>query len=363
MASGEPEPGTAPPAADDPVDLSGDETPMVRRMVAHLRSAIGLDDPVDVRRFPGGRANLTYAVTAGERELVVRRPPFGPLPPRAHDMPREHRVLSALSERLPFVPRPVYLCTDPAVIGVPFFVMERVHGFVLRDRWPGFLPEDPGLRGRIAGSFLATVVDLHRLDAAEVGLDSLGRPEGFMDRQVRGWTGRWHDSALDADPNADAVLAWLSERHFPPQSAAIVHNDLKLDNVMLRGDDPGRVRAVFDWDMCTLGDPLADLGLILTYWGEPADDPAVYAGRLPITALPGFPGRDWLVEEYARRTERDVSAIGSYHVFGLVKLAVLCQQLLRRYLDGGSHDARLAEYETQVPAIWAEARRLVETPR
>ena len=151
----------------------------------------------------------------------------------------------------------------------------------------------------------------------------------------------------------------MAAQEMPQQPAAIVHNDLKFDNVMLDWDDPTSVTAVFDWDMATLGDPLADLGLVLTYWGQPGDNPKRHGGRLPVTALDGFPGREWVIEEYARKTGLDLSAIPFYEVFGLAKLAVLCQQLLQRYRQGETDDARLAAYETQVPAIWAEADRLV----
>lgn len=349
--------------SDDPVRLSPRDAGVVRQLVPYLRQRLGLAGPVEVKRFPGGRANLTYLVVAGDKELVVRRPPFGPLPPRAHDMEREHRVMSALSTKLPFVPRTLHLCADRSVMGVPFFVMERVHGFVLREAWPAFLPDDPLLRLQITQSFLSVMVELHALDPADVGLESLGRPEGFMERQLKSWAERWYTSATEKEPKAERVLAWLETQKTPPQPPSIIHNDLKLDNVMLDWDAPGRVRAVFDWDMSTLGDPLADMALVLTYWGQPGDDPQRYGGQLPVSVLEGFPDRAWLVEQYAQRTGRDLSGIRFYQVFGLVKLAVLCQQLLQRYREGGSEDTRLMVYETQVPAIWREAHRLVQNSR
>lgn len=349
---------TRPALPDDPVTLGAQDLEFVSRIIPFLRESLALDGPIEVTRFPGGRANLTYLVVAGERELVVRRPPFGPIPPKAHDMEREYRVISALSPVLRFVPKPVTLCADPDVTDRPFFVMERARGFVLRDEWPPFLPDDAVLREHLAASFLSTVVELHSVDAAAVGLESLGRPDGFMERQVRGWAQRASDTAMGGADVAERVFAWLAAQRIPPQLPGIVHNDLKFDNVMLDWDEPTRVTAVFDWDMATLGDPLADLGLVLTYWGEAHDDAERYGGRLPVTALEGFPGRGWLVEEYARRTGRDVSAARVYEVFGLAKLAVLCQQLLQRYRRGDTDDDRLQVYETQVPAIWAEATRL-----
>lgn len=343
---------------DDPVALGPRDRDFAARLVPYLRDRLGLAPPIEVTRFPGGRANLTYLAAGADREVVVRRPPFGPIPATAHDMEREHRVMTALSSTLPFVPRTVALCTDPAVTDRPFFVMERARGFVLREEWPAFLPDDWALRSRIAESFLAAIVELHAVDPGAVGLESLGRPEGFMDRQLRGWAQRCRDSSVGDGEPADRVFEWLVSQRVPPQRPAVIHNDLKLDNVMLDWDDPACIRAVFDWDMATLGDPLADLALVLTYWGDSDDDPIRHGGRLPITALDGFPRRRWVVDEYARRTGRDLSGARFYEVFGLVKLAVLCQQLLQRYRQGDSDDRRLLVYETQVPAIWREARRL-----
>jgi aminoglycoside phosphotransferase (APT) family kinase protein len=338
------------------VPLGPRDDDFIGALKPYLEEELGVTEG-EIKRFPGGRANVTYLVVAGGRELVVRRPPFGPIPPRAHDMEREYRVMTALGKALPFVPKTFALCTDSRVSDRPFFVMERASGFVLRDEWPDFVPADAELRRRMAESFLQVVIDLHRVDPSAVGLESLGRPEGFMARQVAGWATRGRETLVDSDPRPERVFAWLADQSIPAQPGAIVHNDLKFDNVMLDWDDAARINAVFDWDMATLGDPLADLGLVLTYWGQHGDDPERHGGRLPITALDGFPGRDWIIEEYASRSGRDLSAIGFYEVFGLAKLAVLCQQLLHRFRSGESDDARLAIYETQVPAIWAEADR------
>jgi aminoglycoside phosphotransferase (APT) family kinase protein len=353
---------TRPRLPDDPVPLGPRDDDFIGALKPYLERELGVTE-AEITRFPGGRANVTYLVVAGRRELVVRRPPFGPIPPRSHDMEREYRVMTALGKVLPFVPETFALCTEPRVSDRPFFVMERASGFVLRDEWPNFLPADAELRRRMAESFLQVVIDLHAVDPNDVGLERLGRPEDFMIRQVAGWATRCRETLVDSDPRPQRVFAWLADQSIPGQPGAIVHNDLKLDNVMLDWDDPARVNAVFDWDMATLGDPLADLGLVLTYWGQHGDDPERHGGRLPVTALDGFPGRDWVVDEYARKSGRDLSAIGFYEVFGLAKLAVLCQQLLHRYRRGESDDTRLAVYETQVPAIWAEAHRRTSRPQ
>ncbi len=348
---------------DDPVDIGPRDEDFVRRLMGYLAQELGLSTTADVKRFPGGRANLTYLVVDGDREVVVRRPPFGPIPPRAHDMEREYRVMTALGKVLAFVPRTLALCTNQQVSDRTFFVMQRAQGFVLRDEWPAFLSSDPQLRRSMAESFLEMVADLHSVDPVDVGLENLGRPEGFMRRQVTAWAARCGDTGLGGDERPEQVFSWLAGQEIPPQPPAIVHNDLKFDNVMLAWHNPAEITAVFDWDMATLGDPLADLGLVLTYWGHPGDDPQRHGGLLPVTALNGFPTRQWVIERYADLTGRDLSAIRFYEVFGLAKLAVLCQQLLQRYRQGETDDPRLAIYETQVPAIWTAAHRMAFSSR
>lgn len=324
---------------DEPVPA---DPPFAVALLDHLRPRLDLGAAAELLRFPGGRANLTYLVRDGDREVVVRRPPYGELPPRAHDMVREHRALSALAPLLPFVPRPLLLCEDPAVIGAQFLVMERRRGHVLRDEWPA-AGGGADVRRRLSVSFTQVVVRLHGVDPAAPGLAALGRPQGFVDRQIRGWAQRWRDVG-EPSADADAVFAWLAAQPVPEQAPAVVHNDLKLENVLLDAADLSRIVALFDWDMCTVGDPLVDVGTLLAYWAEPGDDPALYGGRLPPTALPGFASRAELVAAYAEATGRDLRDLRVYRVLGLVRVAVLCQQLLRR-------DPRLEVYRTQVPAL------------
>ena len=248
------------------------------------------------------------------------------------------------------------------MIGAPFLVMERRYGDVLRQTWPSHLPADPVLRHRIGDSLLELIIKLHGVDPASVGLTSLGRPEGYMQRQVAGWSRRWQQTALRDVPAAAQAFQWLAGRitTLPPQKPVIVHNDLKLENVMLDPVEPARVGTLLDWDMCTRGDPLADIGLLLAYWGERGDDPALHGTTPPLTAMVGFPSRDWWVTEYARRTGRDLAEIGFYRIYGLVKWAVLGEQLLRLSLAGNDSDPRVREYEKQVPALFQEARRLCQ---
>jgi len=355
-------PSAVPVGSDALVPLTASERAMLSRLGAYLSRVLGLDAYASIQRFAGGRANLTYEVRGRDEVLVVRRGPLGDLPPAAHDVAREHRVMSALAPSLPFVPRIRHLCEDPSVIGAPFLVMERRYGEVLRQTWSPRLAPDPVLRHRIVDSLLDRITELHAVDANAVGLTDLGRPEGYMQRQVAGWQHRWERAARREVPAAGQVFEWLTGRlvTLPPQNPVIVHNDLKLENVMLDPIDPARVGTLLDWDMCTRGDPLADLGLLLAYWGQSGDDPIVYGSDPPLTALTGFPSRDWLVAEYASRTGRDVTEIGFYRIYGLVKWAVLGEQLLNVNLAADEPDPRVREYEKQVPALFREARRLCQ---
>jgi aminoglycoside phosphotransferase (APT) family kinase protein len=355
-------PAAVPASSDALVPVTAPERAMLSRLGTYLSGVLGLAADASIRRFAGGRANLTYEVRSRDEALVVRRRPLGELPPTAHDMAREHTVMSALAPSLPFVPRIRHLCEDSSVIGAPFLVMERRYGEVLRQTWPVQLPDDPALRGQIADSLLQVIIELHAVDPARVGLTALGRPNGYMQRQVAGWQRRWRHAALRDVPAAAQVFDWLADRlaTLPPQSPAIVHNDLKLENVMLDPVDPSRVGTLLDWDMCTRGDPLADIGLLLAYWGQSGEDPAVYGASPPLTAMAGFPSRDWLVTEYARRTGRDLAQITFYRIYGLAKWAVLGEQLLNLSLVDDDPDPRVPEYEQQVPALFLEARRLYQ---
>ncbi len=335
----------------------------VVRLGAYLRehlpvseiSAIDLARELDVAQFPGGRSNLTYLLRFGETELVLRRPPFGPVAPAAHDMAREYRWISALHPIFPLAPRPYLLCRDPRIIGSFFYVMERRRGVVVRDEEPPTLAEQPAARRRAGEALVDTLADLHRLDVTAHGLDSLGRPTGFVERQVRGWTDRWHASRTSPVPDMDAVAGWL-HTHLPPEptAASIVHGDFKLDNVMLDAGDPARVVAVFDWEMSALGDPLVDLGILLTYWA-PTSPPRPDGTADAVTNRSGWPTRDEIVVRYAARSGRDVSVIGFYEVFGRFKVAVVVQQLFHRYATGRTDDPRFALFSARVQYLAREA--------
>jgi aminoglycoside phosphotransferase (APT) family kinase protein len=327
--------------------------------------SLDMEAPLELEQFPGGHSNLTYLVRLGGREFVLRRPPFGPVAPTAHDMPREYRLLSAINPVFPLAPRPHLLCEDVSVIGAPFYLMERRRGLVVRRDIPGEIGDDLGLRRRVSESVVDTLATLHAVNIVSTGLDRLGKPVGFMQRQIKGWADRWERAKSTEVAEIDQVVKWLSERlppdphpHNPP---TLVHNDFKLDNVMLDFTDPSRVVAVLDWEMCTVGDPLADVGLLLCYWAEKGDPEARRESISPVTTEPGWMTRREIVERYAAKTGRDLSCVAFYETFALFKIAVVLQQIYIRYLKGQTHDERFKDFDRRVAglaqAAWGLAKK------
>ena len=316
---------------------------------------------LSVEQFPGGHSNLTYCLRWQGQELVLRRPPLGPVAPTAHDMPREYRLLTAIHPHFPLAPRPLLLCEDTGVLGVPFYLMERRRGIVVRQQVPSEIGEDLSLRRRVGESLVRALVQLHAIDVEATGLIQLGKPAGFVRRQVEGWSNRWERAKTDEIPDMQRVREWLRE-HLPadPVRPTLVHNDYKLDNVMLDPADPTRLVAILDWEMSTVGDPLIDLGLLLCYWPE-AGDPPVFAGSLGgVTAQLGWLTRKEIVDLYAAESGQSVGTIGFYHTFAVFKLAVVIQQIYHRYHIGQTTDARFANFDDRVRALAGWARALME---
>lgn len=307
--------------------------------------------PFSLSQFGGGHANLTYQLRFGEREYVLRRPPLGPVAPSAHDMKREHRVLATLPDVFALAPRSYLYCGDAAIVGSEFHVMERRHGAVIRGDLPERYKGDAVLARRIGEMLVDTLAALHTADPAAAGLGDLGRPEGYVERQLEGWTKRWH-AAKDKDlPPIDAMIAWLHARVPIPPAVSLVHNDFKLDNMIVKSDDPGTAVAVLDWDMCTRGDPLMDLGYVLNYWAEPDDDPRWLKAAAMLTWHPGFPSRAEAVERYAAKTGFELADVRWYQVFGVFKLIVIIQQIYIRFLRGQTLDRRFAAFGERVAAL------------
>ena len=305
----------------------------------YLAGALGDPGWADctVEVVAGGRSNLTYVVTSPAGEVVLRRPPLRAVRPTAHDMAREHRVLTGLAGTAVPVPRPLHLCTDPAVLGAPFYVMQRVHGVIARGALPAGYADSPAERVAMTEGLVDVLADLHAVDPAAAGLGDFGRPDGYLARQARRWSGEWQ-ALRDADrPAVDALAAELSRSVPSAPSGPVVHGDYRLDNVVLDPAEPGRVAAVLDWEMSTLGDPLADLGLLLVYWRQ-ADDLGRPGITPSVTGLPGFPTRAEVARRYAERTGRDVSALPWYVAFGFFKLAVVVAGIAARQRAGAMAD-------------------------
>jgi aminoglycoside phosphotransferase (APT) family kinase protein len=302
-----------------------------------LRRLEGVEAGLTVRQFPGGHSNLTYLLEAGGREYVLRRPPLGPVAPKAHDMAREYNVLAALHPFFPQAPRVFLFCDDPGVIGAVFFVMERRRGLVLRREIPAEYAGDPGFGGRVSEAFVDCLAALHAVDVNRV---ALGKPAGFLER-----------AQTETLPQMDQLIRWLRDRLPESPAPTLVHNDYKLDNMMLDANDPGRVEAVLDWEMATVGDPLVDLGCVMCYWPEAGDPPVRREALSSITTLPGWFTRAQLVERYTRITGRDVSGLGYYEVFGIFKIAVVLQQIYFRYHRGQTHDQRFRNFDQRVRGL------------
>ena len=310
-----------------------------------------LGAPVGVEQFPGGHSNLTYLVRTPLVDYVLRRAPLGPIAPKAHDMAREYRLLAAIHPHFPEAPQVYKLCEDPAVIGAPFFLMERRRGHILRDQIPAALDNSPA---QISELFTDCLARLHAIPLTG-GLETLGKPEGFVERQVKGWAERWRRAQTSDLPLMEEVIAWL-EKHLPPSGAsAIVHNDYKLDNVMLAD---GAISAVLDWEMTTIGDPLADLGLTLSYWCW-VNRPNVRTAGIPaLTLEPGWYTREELLARYEKRTGRNVNNIAYFEVLGVFKLAVIVQQIYLRYHRGQTADPRFKDFGIRAAGLVTLAAEL-----
>jgi aminoglycoside phosphotransferase (APT) family kinase protein len=275
-------------------------------------------------------------------------------------MAREYKVLSALYQAFPLAPRAFVFCDDQSVIGAPFFVMERKQGLVVRRSIPEAYADIPDSPRRMSEALVDALAALHAVDYHALSLESLGKPAGFIERQVEGWYGRWHNARTHILPQMETVYGWLRENVPPAGAPTLVHNDYKLDNVMLAADDPGKLVAIFDWDMCTLGDPLADLGALLTYWTEPEDAPYLQMTAMMPVGDNRFLTRAEMVARYAEKSGRDVSHIRFYHALGLYRLVVICAQIYIRFERGQTQDVRFEAFGQMIPLLAQAAQDVAE---
>ena len=336
-------------------------TPLFEYLSAHLSELSG---PLVVEQFPAGFSNLTYLLRAGDRELVLRRPPAGAKIKTAHDMSREYRILSHLYPVYNKVPRPLLFCDDEAILGAPFYVMERVTGIILRAKPPAGMDLSPPLMRKLSETFIETLVEIHEIDYEAAGLGDLGSPQGYVKRQVEGWTRRYYNARTDDVPAIEKLAMWL-EQNLPPDSArpALIHNDYKYDNLVLSAEDLSRVIAVLDWEMATIGDPLMDFGTSLGYWVETTDPEEWQRYGFGLTSLPGSLTRLELLDHYEKRTGRTIAEPVFYFAYGLLKIAVIVQQIYFRYQKGLTRDPRFAQLGALVKACGELAQRAIERKR
>jgi aminoglycoside phosphotransferase (APT) family kinase protein len=319
----------------------------------------------EVTQFPGGASNLTYLLSyADGRELVLRRPPFGHRAKSAHDMMREARVMQALAPSYPYVPRVVALCDDLSVLDTEFFVMERIRGIIPRLNMPKGMTLDVESTRKLCLNVIDCLIELHQIDYVKAGLSSLGKGEGYVERQISGWSDRYRKARTPNVGDFEPVMRWLAEKMPKTEvSICVVHNDFRLDNVVLDPNDPMRVIGVLDWEMATLGDPLMDLGNSLAYWVQ-ADDPQFrQLTRRQPTHLPGMLTRKEVVAYYGEKTGLRVDNFDFYEVYGLFRLAVIVQQIYYRFHHGQTKNPEFAAYFGVTQFIESMCQELIATSK
>jgi aminoglycoside phosphotransferase (APT) family kinase protein len=347
---------------DHPAPIRSGEELDLERLEPYLRRNFpGEGHGLEVRQFPSGHSNLTYSLHLGGKELVLRRPPFGSKVKSAHDMSREFRVLSKLHAAYAPAPEVLFYCDDDSVLGAPFYMMKPIHGIILRRNVPPSLNFPPEKARSLSEAFVENLIRLHRVDYGAVGLSNLGKPEGYLERQVRGWTERYYGSKTHDYPEVEKITAWMRQ-HLPSTNfVSLIHNDYKYDNVVLDSGDVTKIVGLLDWEMCTIGDSLSDLGTALAYWVDVTDPEEVQQNRWgPTTQLGGFT-RAEIVQYYAQETGSDVSQIAFYLAFARFKLAVIVQQIYFRYHQGLTKDERFASMPGKVQMLLRAAWHAAQT--
>jgi aminoglycoside phosphotransferase (APT) family kinase protein len=349
---------------DHPTSIRSGEELDLGKLEPHLRQRFPDDTgSLQVRQFPSGHSNLTYSLHLGGREMVLRRPPFGSKVKSAHDMGREFRVLSQLHSVYTPAPNVLFYCDDDSILGAPFYVMEPIHGVILRKDLPPGLELNPEKARRLSESFIENLIRLHNVDYAAVGLSDLGKQQGYLERQVRGWTERYYGSKTHDYLEVEKIAAWMQERIPSTRDVSLIHNDYKYDNIVLDLADPTTIVGVLDWEMCTIGDSLADLGTTLAYWIDTTDPEEMQQLRWGPTTHPGSFTRSEVVHFYSQKTGRDISDIAFYVVLARFKLAVIVQQIYYRYSQGLTKDDRFVAMPERIKMILRACWLTAETGR
>ncbi len=347
---------------EETIPMRADEALDVSALESYLRSQlqeIG-EETLIVRQFSAGASNLTYLLRMGTWEGVLRRPPLGPVPPKAHDMQRECRLLQCIHPAFPLAPNPLFYCQDPSVIGAPFYIMERRHGVVLNTQFPAEFQPTEALCARMSRTTIETLAQIHAIDWQRVGLGDFGYPEGFLARQVNRWIQAYSRAQTEELPQIAPLTRWLTEHIPAEQIPTLIHNDFKLNNMLFSATDLATPTAVLDWEMATIGDPLCDLAITLSYWVL-HDDPEELRTMLPtVTTMPGFLSREALIEHYAQQTGRDTAVMPFYLIFAYFRLVVIIQQIYARWKRGQTQDERFAGFGSRVQSLVVYAEQLTE---
>ena len=347
---------------DRPTVVRAGEELDIPKLESFLRNHFpGASGPMRVEQFPSGHSNLTYSVHLGETQLVLRRPPFGSKVKSAHDMSREFRVLSKLRPSYPPAPVVLLFCDDVSILGAPFYIMTPIHGIILRRDPPAGMDFSPTTARRLSESFVDNLVLLHGLDYQSMGLADLGKPEGYLDRQVRGWTERYVGSQTHDYPEVNAIAEWMRQHMPQTPGTTLIHNDYKYDNTVLDSTDLAKIIGLLDWEMSTIGDPLTDLGAALAYWVNADDSEELQRIRWGPTNSAGSLTRAQFAERYAQKTGRDLSNVPFYLTFARFKLAVIVQQIYFRFHQGLTKDQRFASMPGLIQTLLRTSLRCAQT--
>ena len=347
---------------DTPEEAAALELPplLVRRPLEAYLDAHGLGSgPVEAQPLGDGHSNVTYLIRRGDTELVLRRPPRPPLPPSAHDVLREARLLTAVADAPVRTPEVLVACDDERVIGAPFYVMERCVGDVIVSKLPdAFATEED--RHRVSEELVDALVEIHAVDWEACGLHDYGKPTGYLDRQLRRFGGLWEHNKTRELPVLDDLVAWLAEHKPESGPATIVHGDYRLGNVMYAPGTPPRLNAIFDWELATIGDPLADVGYLVATWAQPGEPDNTISALGGLTREPGFMSRKELIERYEERSGRSMSDVRWYMTLALWKSAIFLEGSYKRRLAGTTEDAFFDLLEQGVPDVAERAWRLAQ---
>ncbi len=342
------------------IEMRPDEKLNTRILEGFLASRLSdTTGDLRIRQFSTGAANLTYLLQYDNSEYVLRRPPLGPVAPGSHDMKRESKILSNLYQEFQLAPKVHFFYSGDDIAGAPFFVMERRNGFVIDKELPDSIKADDTKKTELAWMMIDTLAELHKVDPDQVNLGELGHPEGFAKRQLDGWVKRWKNAEGDSYVGASKIIQALEKKLPNPQRVSLVHNDFKLNNIIVKHENPCLPSAVVDWDMCTRGDPLFDLGLLLVYWTEPGDNPlANQAATMPGFSTGGFPSRIDAINRYGIKSGVNMDDIRWYMSFGIFKLMGILQQIYIRYSRGQTQDSRFKDFDNRIRNLIVKASDL-----